>query len=152
MVLGSYLLAWLLRRYVPVLSLSLGLGLVAGSSGFFPLRGFYIYDLPQYPFRLLGSSIPELGGAISGSAALNPLFASVLIPFGLIALLLGHSWGKWVAIGASLGVAACLGISAVIDPQVMGLGAGAIARSYLALNALLCFGLATLAAKVAARA
>ncbi|WOB45464.1 peptidase S8 [Thermoleptolyngbya oregonensis NK1-22] len=152
MVLGSYLLAWLLRRYVPVLSLSLGLGLVAGSSGFFPFRGFYIYDLPQYPFRLLGSSIPELGGAISGSAALNPLFASVLIPFGLVALLLGHAWGKWVAIGATLGVAACLGISAVVDPQVMGLGAGAIARGYLALNALLCVGLATLAAKAAARA
>ncbi|GAB4131819.1 MAG: S8 family serine peptidase [Cyanobacteria bacterium J069] len=152
MVLGSYLLAWLLRRYVPVLSLSLGLGLVAGSAGFFPFRGFYIYDLPQYPFRLLGSSIPELGGAISGSAALNPLFASVLIPLGLVALLLGHSWGKWVAIGATLGVAACLGISAVVDPQVAGLGMGAIARSYLALNALLCLGLATLSAKAASRA
>jgi len=28
-------------------------------------------------FRVLGSSIPELGNAINGDTALNPLFASV---------------------------------------------------------------------------
>jgi serine protease len=144
MVLGSYLLAWLLRRYVPVLSLSLGTGLVAGSSGLFPLRGFYIFDLPQFPFRVLGSSIPELGGAIQGSTALNPIFASVLIPFLLVALLLSHPQWKWVAIGCCLGVAACLVVNAIVLPQVLWLGSGAIARSYLLVNALLCFGLAKL--------
>ncbi|NJO80162.1 MAG: peptidase S8, partial [Cyanobacteria bacterium RM1_2_2] len=85
MVLGSYLLAWFLRNYLPMGSFALGSGLVMGSTGLFFLRGFYIFDLPQFPFRILGSSIPELGGAISGSPLLNPVFASVLIPFALIA-------------------------------------------------------------------
>jgi len=51
---------------------------------------------------VLGSSIPELGNAINGDTALNPLFASVLIPLVLVALLLGHpSWKGFV--GSSLG-------------------------------------------------
>jgi serine protease len=149
MVLGSYLLAWFLRNYIPMGSFALGSGLVMGSAGLFFLRGFYIFDLPQFPFRILGSSIPELGGAISGSPLLNPLFASVLIPFGLIALLLGHASWKWFAVGSAFGVAACLGISAVIDPAMLWLGDGVIARGFLLLNALLCFGLGSLAAKAA---
>lgn len=151
MVIGSYLLAWLLRRYLPVFGLTLGAGLVFGSAGLFPLRGLYIFDLPQFPFRLLGSSIPEWGGAIPGSAVLNPFFASVLIPFVLVALLLSHAQGKWLAIGISLGVASCLGISAIADPQVLWLGSGALAQGFLLINAALCFGLAVLAAKAATR-
>jgi serine protease len=84
MVVGSYLLAWFLRVYFPFSwSWSLTTGLVAGSSGLFFLRGFYIFDLPQWPLRVMGSSIPELGGAVQGSSLLNPIFASVLIPFHL---------------------------------------------------------------------
>ncbi len=148
MVLGSYLLAWFLRVYFPFRwSWSLSSGLIAGSSGLFLLRGFYIFDFPQWPFRVLGSSIPELGNAVQGSSAMNPLFASVLIPFVLVALLLGHSSGKWFAIGSALGVAACLLVSAVVTPAVWGLGHGAIARIFLIANALLCYGLARLAIK-----
>lgn len=147
MVLGSYLLAWFLRAYLPWLSWSLAGGLVLGSSGLFLLRGLYVFDLPQWPFRVLGSSIPELGSAIQGSSALNPLFASVLIPFVLIALLLGHPQAKWLAIGSTLGVASCLVVSAILSPQVLWLGEGAIARSFLLLNALLCLGLAYVSAK-----
>jgi serine protease len=147
MVLGSYLLAWFLRNYFPFAwSWSLATGLAAGSSGLWFLRGIYLFDAPQWPLRVLGSSIPELGTAVQGGAALNPLFASVLIPLGLVVLLLGSRW-KWFAVGSALGVAACLGVSAVLDPQVMGLGEGAIARAFLAVNALLCFGLAQLVSK-----
>ncbi|MBD2771634.1 DUF5942 domain-containing protein [Iningainema tapete] len=146
MVVGSYLLAWFLRVYFPFTwSWSLFSGLVAGSSGLFFLKGFYIFDLPQWPFRLLGSSIPELGNALQGTDAFNPLFASVLAPVVLMALLLGHSQWKWFAIGSSLGIAACLGISAVSDPAVWGLGDGIISRIFLITNAVLCFGLAHLA-------
>jgi serine protease len=147
MVLGSYLLAFILRNYLPFWSGSLFTGIVAGSSGLFFLKGFYIFDLPQYPFRILGSSIPELGNAIQGTPALNPLFASVLIPLVLIALFLGHSQGKWVAIGSALGVASCLGVYAIIDPQLWGLGSGWLARGFLVGNALACFGLAYLASQ-----
>lgn len=148
MVVGSYLLAWFLRVYFPFQwSWGLSLGLVAGSSGLFPLKGFYIFDLPQWPFRLLGSSIPELGNSLVGTASLNPLFASVLIPIALMALLLGNPRWKWFAIGSSLGVAACLAVSAVLEPAVWGLGSGILAQIFLIANALLCVGLARLALK-----
>jgi serine protease len=148
MVVGSYLLAWFLRVYLPFpWSWSLSSGLIFGSSGLFFLKGFYIFDLPQWPFRVLGSSIPELGNAIQGTDALNPLFASVLIPIVLIALFLGHPSWKWFAIGSTLGVAACLSVSAVLDPTVWGLGDGNIARMYLIFNALLCYAIARLALK-----
>lgn len=146
MVLGSYLLAWFLRNYLPF-GWSLTTGLVAGSSGLFFLRGFYVFDLPQWPFRVMGSSIPELGTAIQGSTLLNPIFASVLIPFILVVLFLGHPQWKWVAIGSALGVASCLAVSAVMSPSVLWLGSGLVARLFLVANALLCFGLAYLASK-----
>jgi serine protease len=148
MVLGSYLLAWFLRVYFPFTwSWSLSSGLILGSSGLFFLRGFYIFDLPQWPFRVLGSSIPELGSSIFGSDVLNPLFASVLIPFILIALLLGNPKGKLFAVGVTLGVAACLTVSAFYNPTVPWLGDATVARVFLIINALLCCGLASLALK-----
>lgn len=148
MVVGSYLLAWFLRVYFPFAwSWSLSSGLIFGSSGLFFLKGIYIFDLPQWPFRVLGSSIPELGNTIQGTGALNPIFASVLIPIVLMALLLGHPNWKWFAIGSTLGVAACLTVSAVLDPAVWGLGSENLARIFLIANALLCYGLARLALK-----
>ena len=144
MVIGSYLLAWFLRNYLPF-TLGLNSGLIFGSSGLFFLQGLYIFDLPQWPMRLFGSSLPELGNVVLGKASLNPLFASVLIPFVLIALLLAHPSLKWFAIGSSIGVAACLAVSAVVDPSLWLLGDGAIARTYLIVNAFLCLGLAYLA-------
>lgn len=148
MVIGSYLLAFILRNYFPFAwSWSLFSGLVAGSSGLFFLRGLYIFDLPQWPFRVMGSSIPELGSAVQGSSMLNPIFASVLIPFALVALLLGHKQWKWLAIGSALGVASCLAVSAVVSPSLMWLGSGVLARGFLVVNALLCFGLAYIASK-----
>ncbi len=150
MVLGSYLLAWWLRSYFPFSwNGFLNAGLIFGSSGLFFLRGLYIFDLPQWPFRVMGSSLSDLGGVIQGSSALNPLFASVILPFVLIALLLGHPQAKWLAVGVSLAMAVTLGISAVIDPTLIWLGSGTIARTFLGVNALLCLGLGYLALKSA---
>lgn len=148
MVIGSYLLAWFLRVYFPFAwSWSLSSGLIFGSSGLFFLKGIYIFDLPQWPFRLLGSSIPELGNTLQGTDSLNPLFASVLIPFVLIALFLGHPTGKWFAIGSTLGIAACLTVTAIYSPTVWGLANIHLSRIFLLVNALLCYGLARLALK-----
>ena len=146
MVIGSYLFAWFLRNYLPF-TFGLNSGLIFGSSGLFFLQGLYIFDLPQWPMRLFGSSIPELGNVILGTSSLNPLFASVLIPLVLTILLIGHPSLKWFAIGSSIGVAACLGISAIADSTLWLLGGGAIARGYLMINALLCLGLAYLASQ-----
>jgi serine protease len=146
MVLGSYLLAFFIRNYLPF-GLPLMSGMVLGSSGLFFLKGLYIFDLPQAPFRILGSSIPELGNAIAGNSILNPLFASVVIPLVLLVVCWSMPQAKKFAVGTSLGVAACLLVSAVVAPQMWLLGDGAIARGFLAINGLLCFGLATFAAK-----
>jgi serine protease len=120
---------------------------VAGSSGLFFLRGLYIFDLPQAPFRVLGSSLPELGNAIAGNSILNPLFASVVLPAVLLVVLWSNKVGKQFAIGLSLGAAACLAVNAVYDPQVWMLGDSLLARAFLAINAMLCFGLARFAVK-----
>jgi serine protease len=150
MVLGSYLLAWWLRSYFPFSwNGFLNAGLIFGSSGLFFLRGLYIFDLPQWPFRVMGSSLSDLGGVIQGSSALNPLFASVILPFVLISLLLGHPQAKWLAVGVSLAMAVTLGISAVIHPTLIWLGSGTIAQAFLGVNALLCLGLGYLALKSA---
>jgi len=145
MVIGSYLLAWFLRNYLPM-TLGLNAGLIFGSSGLFFLQGLYWFDLPQWPMRLAGSSIPELGNVVLGNTSLNPLFASALIPFGLIILLIGSNL-RWFAIGSSVGVAACLAVSALTAPSLWLLGSGAIAQGYLMINALLCLGLAYLASQ-----
>ncbi len=147
MVVGSYLLAWLLRNYLPFGSLALNGGLITGSSGLFFLRGLYVFDLPQWPLRAMGSSIPEFGNTLMGTTSLNPLFASVLIPLVLVIFLNGNQTWKWFAIGSSIGVASCLAINAIFSPAVWGLGSGITSVSFLIVNALLCFGLANLASK-----
>lgn len=146
MVLGSYLLAWFLRNYL-TFNLSLATGLVTGSSGLFFLQGLYIFDLPQWPFRLMGSSVPELGNVVMGTNSLNPFFASALIPFILIVLFLSHPQLKYIAIGTSLGVASFLTINTFINPLVWGFGVGLMSQIFLLVNAVICFYLAYLASK-----
>lgn len=151
MVVGSYLLAWMLKNFFPFpWTLPLSVGLVAGSSGLFFFKGMYLFDAPQWPFRVMGSSIPELGSAIHGGG-LHPLTASLLIPVVLILLLLGHSQWKWFAIGTTIGVGVCLAVSAVLLPSVLWLGSGAIARLFLAVNAVLCLLLARFVIRTEAR-
>ncbi|MCC0176100.1 peptidase S8 [Waterburya agarophytonicola K14] len=146
MVIGSYLLAWFLRNYLPF-TLGLNGGLIFGSSGLFFLQGLYWFDLPQWPMRLAGSSIPELGNVVLGNSSLNPLFASVLIPLGLIILLIGNPRLKWFAIGSSIGVAACLAVTAFTEPNLWLFGTGLFAQGYLLINACLCVGLAYIASQ-----
>lgn len=147
MVVGSYLLAVLLRVYLPLGGAPLNWGLILGSSGLFFLQGFYIFDLPQWPFRVMGSSIPELGSIIQGSPLINPFFASVLIPLGVMALLLGNRSGKGFAVGVTLGVASYLIVSAIFDPSVWLLGTGTASQIFLGINAFFCIGLVWLATK-----
>lgn len=146
MVLGSYLLAWFLRNYL-TFNLSLATGLVTGSSGLFILQGLYLFDLPQWPFRLMGSSVPELGNVVMGTNSLNPFFASALIPLILIILFLSHPQLKYVAIGCSLGVASFLTVTTFTNPLVWGLGVGLISQLFLLVNGFICFYLAYLASK-----
>ena len=147
MLAFATILSWLLRRFLRSWNLLFPLGLVMGSSGLFFLQGLQVANVPGWLFRLLGSSIPELGTAIQGGSALNPIFASVLIPIGLFSLLLGNRHGKWFAVGTTVGMASCLAVSAAISPHLVWIGEDTIARGFLLVNAILCFYLARLTLK-----
>jgi serine protease len=147
MVLGSYMFAFLVRYLFP--SVSLATGLITGSSGLFFMRGFYMFDLPQAPFRMMGSSLAEMGNAVAGNNILNPLFASVLIPAVLLALLWSNETGKRFSIGLLLGTSACLAVNMVYEPHVWMLGDGLVPQIFLGVNAALCFVLARFAARAA---
>jgi serine protease len=150
MVLGSYLLAVLIR-YISALSMGFAMqaGMLFGGSGLFFLQCFQVVGAPQWPFRLMGSSLSEVGNAAFGSSLLNPLFASILIPFAIMALLWSNRTGKSFATGISIGMAAALGVSSAVGVSVWGLGAGLVSTAFLAVNACLCFSLAWFAARPA---
>ncbi|WP_055075946.1 S8 family peptidase [Pseudanabaena sp. 'Roaring Creek'] len=148
MVIGSYLLAWFLNRWFPFRwNWSFSNGVFFGGAGLFFLRGFYLFDVTQIPFRIAGSSLPELGNAFSNTNALNPITASVLLPLALLLVLLGHPQWKWFAIGSSIGTSVCLATSAILAPQMMWIGSGLPAIAFLAVNSGLCFGCAYLSIK-----
>jgi serine protease len=148
MMIGSYLLAWLLTRWFPFRwNWSFSNGVFFGSSGLFFLRGFYLFDITQLPFRFAGSSLPDLGNTLANTNALNPITASILLPLGLLLVLLGHPQWKWFAIGSAIGTSACLATSAVLSPQMMWIGDGTTAIAFLAINSFLCFGIAYLSIK-----
>lgn len=111
------------------------LGAVLGSIGLFLLPPLYLFDLPHWPLRILGSSIPELGSVLLHTARLHPITAGALIPFLMLAFLLSHPRLGWVTIGVSVGMAAMLGVSTFMMPGVVWFGAGFWAQIYLALSA-----------------
>lgn len=113
------------------------LGALVGSVGLFALPKLYLFDLPQWPLRLLGSSLPELGSLVFHTSLLNPITASALLPFLLLAGLLGHPTLKWVAVGGAVGVTAMLSVSAIMQPQMMWIGGGWGASLFLGVNAAL---------------
>jgi serine protease len=155
MVVGGYIILVLIRWWlapkrllqtVPLLA-----GMLLGSAGLFPLQGLAIVGGPRWPFQLAGSSLPELGTAFAQTNALNPLFASVLIPGLLMLLLLGHRRWRWAVIGLCIGMASHLLLSGSLFYEgVLWLGSSAwLGRSFLLFNGLLCLGLAYLGAQAA---
>ena len=128
-------------------SWSLLAGTIIGSCGLFFFKGLAFFDCPQLPLRILGSSMAEWGTMLSGTTALSPITASALIPFLLMAALLGHPSGKWFAIGSGLGMTGALAVYAVWMPNLIWLGANPIARVYLLINAVLCYSLVRLATR-----
>jgi serine protease len=153
MVVGGYIILVLIRWWLapkPMLATAplLG-GILLGSAGLFPLQGLAIVGAPRWPFQLAGSSLPELSTALAQTNALNPLFASVLIPGLLMVLLLGHRRWRWAVVGLSIGMASHLLLAgSLFYKGVLWLGSSAwLGRSFLLLNGLLCLGLAYLGAQ-----
>ncbi|MDX2271484.1 MAG: DUF5942 domain-containing protein [Cyanobacteriota bacterium] len=148
MVIGGYVVLILIRWWLAPKRLGsplpLAAGIVLGSSGLFVLQGLVVTGMPRWPLQLLGSSVPDMGSAFAQSAALNPLFASVLFPALAILLFLGHRHLRWAAIGLAMGMASHLLLSGTLFYEgVVWFGSGAwFGRSFLLLNGLFCLGLA----------
>ncbi len=123
------------------------LGAVLGSVGLFLLPPLHLFDLPHWPLRLLGSSLPEIGSVLTHSAKLNPVTASALIPFLMLAFLLSHPRLGWVTIGAAIGVTATLGVSVFFYPHVAWMSSGLWSQLFLAVNAALSLLIAYLGLK-----
>jgi serine protease len=156
MVLGGYIVLILIRWWLAPRGLSLSLpllaGMVLGSSGLFVLQGLVVTDLPRWPLQIMGSSLPEMGTAFLQTSALNPIFASLLLPLVAILLFLSHRHLRWLAIGLTAGVAAHLLLSGTLFYEgVLWFGSSAawFGRSFLLLNGLLCLVLAYFASKAA---
>jgi serine protease len=148
-VIGGYIILILVRWWLApkwlAFSWPLLLGLVFGSSGFFVLQGIAIVGFPRWPLQLLGSSIPEMGTALVQTSALNPVFASVLIPTAAILLCLGHPQLRWLAIGLSVGMASHLLFTGTFFYEGVVWFGGSSGRIFLLLNGCLCLWLAMLA-------
>ena len=125
------------------------LGIVLGSIGLFVFKAMYISGVPHWPLSLLGSAIPELGGAIWKDATLNPVFASLLIPFGLMTLLISNRALKWMSLGISIGMTSFMAVAALSSPTVLWIGSGRNALIYLVVNTVVCSILTALFFRVA---
>jgi serine protease len=153
MVIGGYILLVIIRWWLAPkrfgLSLPMLAGLVLGSSGLFVLPGLAITGFPRWPLQVLGSSLPEVGTALAQTSALNPIFASALIPLALVVFFLGHKQLRWLAIGVSLGMASHLLLAGTVFYEgVLWFGSAAwFGRSFLVLNGLVSLWLAYLAAQ-----
>ncbi|MFK8184920.1 MAG: DUF5942 domain-containing protein [Phormidesmis sp.] len=111
-------------------------GAVLSNVGFFLIAPLYINHIPHWPMAALGSFLPDLGGVFTRASALNPITASALIPFLMLAFLLSHPRFNWMTVGVSVGVAAVLSLSFFVQPSVLWIGSGFWARLFLAANAL----------------
>ncbi|MEM8806454.1 MAG: S8 family serine peptidase [Cyanobacteria bacterium P01_G01_bin.38] len=125
------------------------IGIFLGAMGLFVFKGVHVMYLPDWPLRLIGSAIPELGSALWSDPRLNPIFASCLIPLGAMALLLSHPTLKWFSMGTAVGVASFLSVSLMESNYVTWIGANALAQAFLGVNVLLCLAIAAISVRVA---
>ena len=123
-------------------------GVLAGSGGLFflPLIAGSIASWPVV--EMLTRGLPSMDMAVFGGTAHgSPLFMSVLIPLGLIALGASHPKLRGLVAGLAVGVAAHLLFFAVVpvfDLRWVPGTAGMLDSLWLAGNAALCAGLAVL--------
>ncbi|MCY7407226.1 MAG: S8 family peptidase [Alkalinema sp. CAN_BIN05] len=119
---------------------SIGFWLGVGSCGLFLLRGIYLIDASQIPFRILGSTVSELGSLFQGDGDLNPITASFALPLVLGLISLRAPRFKEFAIGLSIGMTASLAVYTVTDTSFHWPNNVGVVKFFLAFNSLLCWG------------
>jgi serine protease len=116
------------------------LGLFVGSCGLFLLRGIYLIDASQTPFRILGSTVSEMGSLFQNDGDLNPITASFALPLVLGLISLRAPRFKKLAIGLSIGMTASLAVYAATDSPLQWLENGTVVKIFLTFNSLMCWG------------
>jgi serine protease len=125
------------------------LGLFSGSVGLFVFKGLSIGFVPAWIFRFLGSAIPEMGAVFSQDTLLNPAFAGIWIPIGLMMLLISHPGLKWWTLGIAIGMTSFMTVVAFTTPSMWLLGTGLVPQIYLGVNAAIGFIVTALFMRVA---
>lgn len=126
------------RDRVSYASLSFLIGIVMGSVGLFFIKAIYIQGMYRWPFEVFSLAIPEIGSAFWHTARLNPLFASCLIPIGLMSAFISQPKLKWYSLGVAVGTTAFLIVATFSSPSVVWFGQGLWAQLYLITNAVVC--------------
>lgn len=118
------------------------LGVTVGSIGLFFIRAIHVTGMAHWPFRFMGTAIPELGSVIWTSNQLNPIFASVFIPICLLSCFASHPYLKWLAFGVAIGMTSFFTVATFSAPAVWPMGSNLWAQIFLLGNAIIC-GLVT---------
>lgn len=116
----------------------LGLGL--GSCGLFLLRGIYLINTSQIPFRILGSTVSEMGSIFQNNADLSPITTSFALPLVVGLISLRYQRFKELAIGLSVGMTASLAVYTVTESSLHWMADATAVKFFLAFNSLLCWG------------
>ncbi len=116
------------------------LGMLLGSCGLFLVRGIYLLDVSQVPFRILGSTVSELGSVFQGDSVLNPLAASAFIP-GVLGALSVQLFPRLKpgAIGLALGMSGSLLVYGFTSPVLKWIDSSTTATIFLVVNSVLCW-------------
>ncbi|MEL6354872.1 MAG: DUF5942 domain-containing protein, partial [Cyanobacteria bacterium J06627_28] len=102
--------------------------------GVFLFRAVEISILPAWPLKVLGTALPELGQGWFGTSGLNPLFASLVVPFVLMMFLISMKGIKWWSLGISVGAMAFMMVAAFGAPEIAIIGSGQPAVIFLLVN------------------
>lgn len=121
-------------------SIGFWLGLGAGSCGLFLLRGIYLINASQIPFRILGSTVSEMGSIFQNNADLSPITTSFALPLVLGLISLRYQRLKGLAIGLSVGMTASLAVYAVTESSLNWMIDATSVKFFLAFNSILCWG------------
>jgi serine protease len=116
------------------------LGVGVGSCGLFLLRGIYLINASQIPFRILGSTVSEMGSLFQNNGNLNPITTSFALPLVVGLISLRYQRLKGLAIGLSVGMTASLAVYAVTESSLHWMADVTVVKFFLAFNSVMCWG------------
>ncbi len=142
----------LLKRgdgYGKLFAFLFSLAMFLSSSGLFVVQYMPIPFVSESVLSAVSAPLPNLDRVFFGYSAglINPLLHSAIIPFLLVAALLGTKYGRAIALGMTVGMAAHLFVDTFFSMANVTFIPGSLLldKAWLLINGVLCFALAVLA-------